>query len=185
MIIQLKKILFICFYYTFIWIKRKQSGLTVLTYHKISDAPDIHDSMKVSKTTFENQIIYLKKYYTIISGDQLADILIHGNAFPENSCLITFDDGWLDNYTNAFPILKKHEVPAVIFISTDFVGTNTTFWHENLKEYLSRMKPETFEVLKRGNAFPREIEDELNIIANKPHGSRCRCIDKITELFKH
>lgn len=164
--------------------RRNRKGLTVLTYHKIADEPDIHDSLIVSKSTFENHIIYLKKHYTIISGDQLADILIHGDAYPKNSCLITFDDGWLDNYTNAFPILEKYEVPAVIFICTDFVGTDNTFWHEDLKKYLLRLEPEALEVLRKGDSFPREIEDELIQIANTPHDSRRKSIDKITELFK-
>lgn len=184
MSIQLKKLLLLLLYYSCVRKKNRQNGLTVLTYHKIADEPDIQDSLKVSKATFESQIIYLKKYYTILSGDQLANILMRGDAYPDNSCLITFDDGWLDNYTNAFQILKKHEVPAVIFISTDFIGTNNTFWHENLGEYLSKLDPETLKELKKGNPFPRDIQDELDIIVRIPQRSRGKQIAKVTGLFK-
>jgi peptidoglycan/xylan/chitin deacetylase (PgdA/CDA1 family) len=42
--------------------------------------------------------------------------------------VVTFDDGWRDNYTNAWPILKEYDIPATIFLPTDFIGTGELFW---------------------------------------------------------
>ena len=50
--------------------------------------------------------------------------------------LITFDDGWLDNYTNAYPILKKCGLPAVIFLPVDFISTGKNFWQERMSAIL-------------------------------------------------
>ena len=49
---------------------------------------------------------------------------------------LTFDDGWRDNAVNAFPLLQKHQVPASIFLSTDFIGSHQRFWWESLGETL-------------------------------------------------
>jgi peptidoglycan/xylan/chitin deacetylase (PgdA/CDA1 family) len=52
---------------------------------------------------------------------------------------VTFDDGWKDNYQNAYPLLNEMGIPAVIFITTDFVGTGELFWQEKITELLYRL----------------------------------------------
>jgi peptidoglycan/xylan/chitin deacetylase (PgdA/CDA1 family) len=116
--------------------KKRASGLLVVTYHRISEEPDPDDPLKVSADTFEKQMIYLKNSYSLLSAHDLVQILQGAAALPPKACLITFDDGWKDNYIHAFPILKKQGIPALIFISSDYIGTGKIFWHERLKNIL-------------------------------------------------
>lgn len=120
---------------------REQKGLLVLTYHRISTHSDFDDPLKVSLKSFERQISYLKENCHILSGEELADIIKSRRSIPKKSVFISFDDGWSDNYTNAFPILKQNEVPAIIFISTDYIDTSRTFWHEELADLLKKIPP--------------------------------------------
>jgi peptidoglycan/xylan/chitin deacetylase (PgdA/CDA1 family) len=54
------------------------------------------------------------------------------NDIPDNSIVITFDDGYIDNYLNAFPILKEFSIPATIFLATDAIETGRVLWHDRV-----------------------------------------------------
>ena len=94
--------------------------IVVLNYHKVDETPI---ALAVSPADFERQMAYLKeKGYVSITPDQLADHLERGAALPERPLLITFDDGYADNYENAYPILKKYGFTATIFVVTDYLS---------------------------------------------------------------
>lgn len=143
----------------------------VLTYHRISDQPDFQDTLKVSLENFEKQIIFLKKNFLILSGDDVANIIKSNLPFPKNSCLITFDDGWRDNYIHAFPVLKKYGVPVLIFISTDYIGTKEVFWHERLIKNLEKMPPH-FNIEKYGKKWSSELSNRIIGIFKSPPDKR-------------
>lgn len=99
------------------------SGVPVLNYHQIND--EAHNALTLSSYEFDAQMAYLYKAgYTTISPDQLLDHLQYGTELPPNPILITFDDGYEDNYRVAYPILQKYHFKATIFLITDFVGHN-------------------------------------------------------------
>ncbi len=74
---------------------------------------------------FISQLNYIEKNYKVISMEQYSDFLQSGKEIPENSCILTFDDGLMDHYTNVFPVLKKRGISGVFFpitqTLTDFV----------------------------------------------------------------
>ena len=95
----------------------------MLNYHQINN--EAHNALTLSASEFEAQIDYLARSgYTPITPAQLADYLQHGAELPPNPILITFDDGYEDNYRVAYPILQKYHFTATIFLITDFVGNN-------------------------------------------------------------
>lgn len=98
-----------------------QGGIPVLNYHQIND--EAHNALTVSTPEFEAQMKYLAENgYHPITTDELADYLETGAALPEKPILITFDDGYIDNYRNAYPILKKYGLKGTIFIITDYLN---------------------------------------------------------------
>jgi peptidoglycan/xylan/chitin deacetylase (PgdA/CDA1 family) len=119
------------------------SGPTLL-YHKI-DRPAADVKIRGAYTLprrFAKQIAYLKKtgvkFYTAAG---LVDAFIENGRFPENAVCLTFDDGWKDNFENAFPILKQFNVPATIFLVPACVGMTTdrvTAEGEGPREHLSK-----------------------------------------------
>jgi peptidoglycan/xylan/chitin deacetylase (PgdA/CDA1 family) len=77
----------------------------------------------VSPRAFERQMRFLKEHhYNIVPLETLAFLIRDKKKIPPKTIAITFDDGNKDNYTNAFPILKKYVLPATMFIIVDEVG---------------------------------------------------------------
>ena len=91
--------------------------------------------MQTTEETFEKQIDGLKKLgYHFISYQDLIDYKDGRKAISKNSCVLTFDDGGEDIYTNAYPILQKENIPFTMFIITDLVGEDGRANWEQLKE---------------------------------------------------
>ncbi len=98
--------------------------LRVLTYHRIDEpenAPDL-DPRQISATpaVFDQQMQHLKSHYQPISIEQLLAYYRHGTVLPRRAVLVTFDDACVDFAVNAYPILKKYQIPAVVFVPTAF-----------------------------------------------------------------
>lgn len=101
-------------------------GVHILMYHRICAQRD-ELGIAISPEFFEAQIRYLKKYFTIISLDEALETIPRGTTEP--LFVITFDDGYRDNYTHAYPILRRCAVPATIFVTCDDVESGSTDWH--------------------------------------------------------
>ena len=88
----------------------------------------------VGPKAFEHLLAWLKKHFDCVP---LMEILQPGSLRSERpKVALTFDDGWRDNAVNAFPLLQKYQVPASIFLSTDFIGSRQRFWWESIGETL-------------------------------------------------
>lgn len=92
----------------------------VLNYHMVNS---MFISLAIEPEDFDWQMKYLVDHgYHAISTDELYAFLAGQGTLPDRPVLITFDDGYVDNYTNAYPILKKYNLKATIFIVTGFVS---------------------------------------------------------------
>ncbi len=110
------------------------SGIPVLNYHQINDVDE--NLLTVSTAEFETQMTWLEEHgYHTITAAELADALEGRGSLPNRPVLITFDDGYIDNYTCAFPILKKHGMKATIFIISEYVSLypNYLTWEQLLE----------------------------------------------------
>lgn len=120
------------------WLRNRA---VVLMYHRVlsSEARTrsaSHPGYVVSDATFMHQMAFLKTRFTVLSERQFVDHLDSGQPFPDSSCLITFDDGWHDNLTHAWPVLRATGLPAVIYLPVNFIGTSRLFWREALTHAL-------------------------------------------------
>ena len=102
--------------------QKNPQAVPVLNYHQINDQD--HNALTVSTDQFRKQMKYLAEngYHTITPGDML-DAWENGTPLPENPVIITFDDGYIDNYRNAYPILEEYGLKATIFLISDYIGT--------------------------------------------------------------
>ena len=102
----------------------RSARVPILMYHYLSDPPRGADryrlDLSVSPALFEQHLAYLRdEGYQSISLEQLLRHLALGEALPERPIIITFDDGYTDNYTNAFPLLEKYGFAGTFFVVTE------------------------------------------------------------------
>ncbi len=95
----------------------------VLMYHSVNPKPKAGRMLTVSVKTFQRQMRFLKEHrYNVVPLEELAALVREKKKIPRNTLAITFDDGYVDNYIYAFPILKKYNLPATVFIIVNEVG---------------------------------------------------------------
>ena len=101
---------------------RTATGIPVLNYHQVE--PKDGNPLTLWPEQFEAQMEYLAaEDYTTITIDEMMDALENSTSLPEKSVIITFDDGYADNYEYVYPILKKYGFKATIFLIYDFTNT--------------------------------------------------------------
>ena len=101
-------------------------GIPILMYHSISDdgEKETHRyySINTSPKIFNTHLDYLRdNEYVVINLSDAVSYLITGTPIPNKFLVITFDDGYRDFYTNAFPILKQHAFSCTVFLPTGFI----------------------------------------------------------------
>ena len=116
----------VCYY--FFWLVPRYT-VPILTYHDLG----YKGGIQVTPENFERQMFFLKeKHYNVIPLDELVEGIKKGKKFARNTVVITFDDGYQDNYSYAYPVLKKYGFPATIFLISDYIGNKPGFlgWNE-------------------------------------------------------
>lgn len=153
---------------------QEAQAVPILYYHSVMQ--ENGNELRMPPKQFEAQMAYLQdKGYQSVSLEQLYQASYKGGALPAKPFVITFDDGYVDNYTTAFPIITKHGFKATIFMVTSYInGEGFMSWHQ-LKElvangweieghttnhpYLTKIDPST--VLSELNPSKELLEKEL------------------------
>lgn len=152
----------------FRWLNKKK--VLILAYHAVTKndyktAPWTH----ISADIFESQIKYINQRYDIISLKDAVKIIISGKNLSKNIAVITFDDGYKNNYTAALPILQKYNVPATIFLTAGYIGSSDFLPLDEIFLILTHCKnDETYTINKFGIAklFLGSPQDLLNSYEN-------------------
>jgi peptidoglycan/xylan/chitin deacetylase (PgdA/CDA1 family) len=110
----------------------------ILGYHRIVDDFDAiarteMPSMLTSREMFERHLDTVGRHFRFVTLDEIGERLAGGAPFTERVAAVTFDDGYRDNYEQAFPVLTRKGIPAAVFVVTDLVGR--PFWQIHDKLY--------------------------------------------------
>ncbi|MCP4296694.1 MAG: polysaccharide deacetylase family protein [Proteobacteria bacterium] len=109
--------------------KSSDREIRILMYHRVTNSKKVKDpQITVTPESFDSQMSWLhKSKYQVISLDAAVDQINIGKIESPNQVVITFDDGFRDNYECAFPVLKKYKMPAIIYLIISEVDCNSEF----------------------------------------------------------
>lgn len=149
----------------------------------------------------------LSKYYHFVSMDQAVAMLTGQVALQPHSLVLTFDDGYRNNFTHALPVLRLHKVPATFFVCTGHVERREPFWYDRLDYAIQHLREEqqvsfagqsflfkpgqeelsrkTFAVLrqliKKQKTHYSETMHQVNLIANSLEDNSGCCLADVFE----
>ncbi len=168
----------------------------ILAYHRVLDVdertyPFDCELISASVRDFERQMEHVCSRYRVVTFADLEEYERNNERPPENALVITFDDGYADNYEHAFPILERYGLKAVFFLSTDYIGTNAPFWFERLAYLVKKGLVDTSRLdlgpcgdiagrwRDRRGVLPQE--DLSHVIVRLPNRERLRLLGQIEE----
>ncbi|MEO8152864.1 MAG: polysaccharide deacetylase family protein [Rhizobacter sp.] len=175
-------------------------NLVVLAYHRVLDVANEDDFasdpelVSASISEFRRQIKFVREHWNPISLSAAMAAIDSGKKLPPRSVAITFDDGHFDNHTHAFPVLREFGVPATIFLSTQYIGSNDMFWFERVSALLFRAPAgdlrvaDTDTVLQLNGVASRRSESErlLAVLKRVPDARRKELLQWLeTKLGEH
>ena len=165
--------------------------LRVLTYHRVIDPADAPgcDPALISATPgdFERQVQYLAAHYNVVSAGQVLDARRSGEPLPGKPVWVTFDDACRDFGEIAWPILRRHGVPATVFVPTAYPDhPELRFWWDRLysaftETALGEVRDPDFGRLPLGTAEARRSSRRLvqRRVKEMPHDQAMRAVERI------
>lgn len=173
----------------------RDGSAVILMYHRVLPAGDgdVDESWEkvrslpgivVSPEIFEKQVHHLTSHYRLLSLSDLVTRLESGQSPPEKSVVITFDDGWRDNYEYAFPILKRFRAPATIFLSTGYIGTDQVFWPEKIIQAVTVARESNAEAGKAETIAHPEVQRAMADCLTVDSSNIVTALDRLVNLLK-
>lgn len=135
------------------WRRHWAPGTLVLAYHRVQPPSCDPWSLGVSPENFAAHLAIIRRHCQPVSLRALAQALRERRRLPRG-IVVTFDDGYLDNLTQAAPLLRQFEVPATVFIASAFLDQSHEFWWDELEQLLLHpgQLPPTLELTIGGQA---------------------------------
>lgn len=145
-------LLFLLFILSFAFYYKFKSHIPILMYHRIADIPGDRNALPPEK--FREQMEYLAANgFTTVTMQMVYEFYAHGKKLPPKSILLTFDDGYADNFTEALPVLKEKNMTAAVFPIANWIGKENK-WENFNKELTTTMD---WEQLKKWQVSGMEI----------------------------
>ncbi|HEY3303675.1 MAG TPA: polysaccharide deacetylase family protein [Candidatus Binatia bacterium] len=161
----------------------------ILNYHRVLDPAAARNEavppgMYVRPQSFEKQLRYLAHHYQVVTMEELLARRERAAQTRRPFCVITFDDGWRDNYENALPLLRKYRLPATLFLSTGFIGSGQTPWFYRLGHVLRVLAEMPDEACAALRNYRQKLPVPLSGWLAASSAERQRDIDAVIEELK-
>ncbi len=148
---------------------RAQNKLTILAYHRIfppvnNDYPFLKDVMSASQEIFHEQVSFLKKHFSIINFYNLKELLESEKSLPPNLLILTFDDGYADNYDDMLPVLQDHNTTATVYVATEFIDDQKLFWVDRIAFKINKSEGEKLSLLDGKYSFNIDKNNKKEVI---------------------
>ena len=114
---------------------KSPEGAIILMYHSVAadaEAKYVDPRNRISPALFEKQMAFLSRHRRVVALSDLVNWISEAATPPSGTVCITFDDGYLDNFTIAAPILEKYRLPATVFLATGYIERCETQWADLL-----------------------------------------------------
>jgi peptidoglycan/xylan/chitin deacetylase (PgdA/CDA1 family) len=110
--------------------RRRYGNVQILVYHRVAHRQDSF-LPSIPLPVFEKQMECLARHFHVLELSEAVCALEQENV-PRNAVVVTFDDGYLDNFEVAYPVLTALSLPATIFLTTGVIGTDRILWHDRV-----------------------------------------------------
>lgn len=171
--------------------------LTVLAYHRVTDPhvpgfDTFKSNVSATPAAFAAQMDFVKQRFNVVSMTEVLAWLCGDGALPAKPLLITFDDGYRDNLDNALPVLQQRNLPAVIFLTTDYTGEILPFYWD-LIAYCFHHTPRTAVDLplvgprqwqRDEKSRARVMAEWLNLLKRAPDEEKWRAVRQLPRALE-
>lgn len=156
----------------------QQNTVLIAVYHSINALPEdrIRTPNLVSPTSFEDHLRYYAAHMTVIALGDYLSAMRDGRALPKNSLVITFDDGYKDNLTCAYPLLQRYGFPATFFVASGYIGSGEMKWEDRLHCLIQRSRREAITV---------ELPAGEQTFSIDSSGEKAAATDRLVNLLGH
>jgi len=171
----------------FNWLKHRETPLPVLYFHRVMSSPSPYCPDDWTTESFYKLVAGLNNYFTIMPLSYALKLQAD-RALPANPLCITFDDGYIDNYTNAVPILESFNIKASFFIAT--LGTQRGFlWNDELAHTLIKTTNNNLQFLNKSYDLSSEqlkantYLDLVSFLKTQPNIKRDNYLATLREIL--
>ena len=174
---------------------RTPPDLTFLMYHSVTNDEKsnyIYPKVRTDPADFEQDLKYIASKFNVISIDDYFDSINSGKLLPARSLMISFDDGYLDNLEYALPLLKSFDMPAVLYLATQYIDNCEPQWVDRLYSILRYAGKNHGELNFLGNKnwdigdlSERHLLFSIlnNLMITQTYDQRIEMLDHLTHIF--
>lgn len=146
--------------------KAMQSGLMIFCYHGVSSVKSTgienNSGKHISVDEFDKQMRFLANECNVLSMNEVVYHLESKTPFARNSVAITFDDGFANNFSDAAPVLRRYELPAMFYIAAGIVNTDMMFWVDELEDCINLTEQKKLSIQLEEKKYDFDLSSEQN-----------------------